>query len=328
MRGVGIIGTGWFGSEHAKALAELSEARLVASCGASLESAQTFAQTYGGKACATVEELLALPEVDIVLIATPHHLHTPYALLAAEHKKHILLEKPMAPTLADCNQILAAVEQAGVRFMLGLLSHFEQPFMLAKQLLDSGELGQPVLGQSTFAKFWMEHNRRSWHLDRQSGGGMLLTAGIHGLDRLMWLMDSRVRSVSAQFGTHFHSQNADDAALLFLRFEDGAAGTLSSIGYSNGAPSFLLEVTATKGRIRIDPIQGVSIGRNDRWEVLPDSLVKSWPLEPLITEWKTFIQAIQDDQKPAIDTAYARELMAVVFAAEESSRQQQEIRLQ
>lgn len=328
MVGVGIIGTGWFGSEHARALAELSQARLLGVCGASLESAQVFARQYGGRAYAQPQELLASPEIEAVLIATPHHLHTDLTVQAAESGKHILLEKPMAPSLDECDQILAAVKQAGVKLMLGHLSHFERPFLRARELLASGELGEPVVGQSSFVKFWMEHNRRSWHLERSSGGGVMLTAGIHGLDRLMWLMGSPVSSVSAQFATHFHTQQADDSALLLLRFASGAAGTLSSIGYAQGAPSFLLEITATQGRLRIDPQQGLFIGRDNRWQEVPHSLVKDWPLEPLVEEWKSFMESIQQGREPAVSGGYARHVMEVIFAAEESSRLRREITLE
>lgn len=328
MLGVGIIGTGWFGSEHARALAELPQARLLGVCGASLESAQVFARQYGGRAFARPQELLASPEIEAVLIATPHHLHTSLAVQAAQSGKHILLEKPMAPSLDECDQIVAAAQQSGVKLMLGHLSHFERPFVRAKELLDSGELGEPVLGQSSFAKFWMEHNRRSWHLERSSGGGMMLTAGIHGLDRLMWLMGSPVSSVSAQFGTHFHTQQADDSALLLLRFANGAAGTFSSIGYARGAPSFLLEITATQGRLRIDPQQGLFIGRDNRWQEVPASLVKDWPLEPLVAQWQGLIESIQADQETPVSGSYARHVMEVIFAAEESSRLRQEVSLE
>lgn len=328
MLGVGIIGTGWFGSEHAKALSALSEARLVAVCGSSQESAGAFAKQFGGKAYALAKELLVSPEVDAVLVATPHHLHTHLAIQAAQHGKHILLEKPMAPSLEECNQILSAAHGSGVKLMLGHLSHFERPFVRAKELLESGELGEVVLGQSTFAKFWMEHNRRPWHLERSSGGGMMLTAGIHGLDRLMWLMGSRVERVSAQFSTHFHTQQADDTALLFLRFASGASGTLSSIGYAKGAPSFLLELTATGGRMRIDPTQGLFIGREGNWQEIPDALEPQWPLMPLIAEWKAFVEAIQNDSEPVVNGSYARHLMQVIFSAEESSRLKREIEVQ
>ncbi|WP_018465373.1 Gfo/Idh/MocA family protein [Calidithermus timidus] len=328
MFGVGIIGAGWFGSEHAKALSSVAEARLVAVCGAKLESAQAFAQRYGGRAFSAPEELLADPEVDVVLIATPHHLHADLAIQAAQRGKHILLEKPMAPSLEECDRILAAVHQAGVKLMLGHLSHFERPFVRAKEILQSGELGEPVLGHSTFAKFWMEHNRRPWHLDRGTGGGMMLTAGIHGLDRLMWLIGSRVSSVAAQFGTHFHAQQADDTGALFLRFTSGAAGTLSSVGYAQGAPSFALEITATRGRLHVDPTRGVFVGRNQVWREVPDSLETQWPQKPLIAEWNSFIQAIQNNQEPAVGGSYARHLMQVIFSAEESSKTRREIVLE
>lgn len=322
---IGIIGAGWFASEHAKALAQIAEVKLVAVCTPIQEAVASFAKQFGGQPYTDGLKLLNHPGLDAVLISTPHHLHTEYAIEAAKRGIHILLEKPMAPTAEECDQILAAAARAEVKLMVGLLSHFERPTVLAKEMLDSGELGEPVLGQSSLIKIWMEHNRRPWHLDRATGGGALLTVGIHGVDRLIWLMGSRVQSVSAQIGAHFHNQKADDAALLFLRFANSTSATLSNIGYATGGPTFLLEITCTRGRLRVDPVSGLSVGRDNAWQVVPDSLVKSWPLEPLVAEWKALLKAIQTGSEPEVGSDHARHVMEVIFAAEQSSQEKREV---
>jgi hypothetical protein len=88
-----------------------------------------------------------------------------------------------------------------------------------------------------------------------------MTAGIHCLDRLTWLIGSPVQQVSAQLSTRFHDQQADDAGLIFLRYADGAAGTVVSVGYATGAPKHLTELTCTRGMLTIDYVGGVTIGR-------------------------------------------------------------------
>ena len=221
---VGILGAGFFGAFHARAIAATPSVQLAAVCDARLELAQAIAAEHGGKASADWSALLADASIDAVVIATPHHLHRDMAVAAAEAGKHILLEKPMARTAAECSAVIAAAERAGVKLMVGQLLHFALPCLVARRIIDSGELGRPVTGFATLSKLWMEPNRRSWHLDPATGGGMLMTAGIHVLDLLIWMMGEPAQAVSAAVGALFHEQAADDSALLLLRFPDGRFG--------------------------------------------------------------------------------------------------------
>jgi phthalate 4,5-cis-dihydrodiol dehydrogenase len=321
MLGVGIIGAGHFGAQHAEAIAELDNVRLVASSRTNETALNEFVRKYGGRAYTDYGYLLADNDVDAVMIATPHHLHTDIAILAAKAGKHILLEKPMAPTLDECDQIIQATNEFGVKLMVGHTNHFAPHYQKAKEIVDSGELGEIVLGNSTVSKFWMESNRRDWHLDRDTAGGMWLTVGIHCLDRLTWLIDSSIQSVCAQFDTRFHDQKADDIGLIFLRYANGAMGTVTSIGYATGAPQNFTQITCIKGVLKIDK-NGVHIGRDEKWQQIPCADMGN---NALVNEWKAFIDAIQDDMEPAVGGAFARHIMAAVFAAEESSRMKQEI---
>ena len=115
--GVGIIGAGSFGEQHAQALAALDDVRLVAATRTNPAALAEFTARYGGRGYTDLDALLADPDVDAVVIATPHHLHTAAVEAAARAGKHILLEKPMAPTVAECDRIRRAVRESGVIFM-------------------------------------------------------------------------------------------------------------------------------------------------------------------------------------------------------------------
>ncbi len=323
--GVGIIGAGSFGEQHAQALAALDDVRLVAATRTNPAALAEFTARYGGRGYTDLGALLADPDVDAVVIATPHHLHTAAVEAAARAGKHILLEKPMAPTLAECDRILAAADQAGVTLMLGHTSQFAPAYQLAKQMLAGGELGEIVLGVSTMSKFWFEPNRRAWHLDRETGGGMWLTAGIHCLDRLTWLVGSPVARVAAQLDTRFHDQAADDTGLIFLRYANGVAGVVVSVGYRDGAPKHLTELTCTRGMLTVDYAGRVSVGKHEQWRHVPDSATDNWMHVALIAEWRGFVDAIRAGSPPPVTGAYGRHIMAAVFAAEESSRVHQEV---
>ena len=323
--GVGIIGAGSFGERHAEAIATLDDVRLVAAARTNPKALAGFTGRYGGRGYTDYAGLLADPAVEAVVIATPHHLHTVVVEAAARAGKHILLEKPMAPTLAECDRIIAVAAEAGVTLMLGHTSQFAPAYRLAKEMLDAGELGEVVLGVSTMSKFWFEPNRRDWHLDRSTGGGMLLSAGMHCLDRLTWLVGSPVTSVAAHLATRFHDQAADDAGLIFLRYANGVAGTVVSTGYRDGAPKHLTELTCTRGMMNVDYVGGVTVGKNGQWRHVPDSASEEWMHAALIAEWRGFAHAVRSGQPPPVTGAYGRHIMATIFAAELSSNLHQEV---
>ncbi len=322
---VGIIGAGFFGEMHALAIKAIPGLRLISACRTNREALKGFCKQFGIQGYTDYRELLSDPTVDIVVIATPHSLHTPVALEAAQQGKHMLIEKPMALSLHDCDAIIAAQQKNKVKLMVGHINRFSRAYTVAKEIIESGEVGEIVIGMSTMSKYWMEHNRRPWHLDRQSGGGMLLTAGIHCLDRLIWLVESRVLSVSAKLDTRFHKQEADDAGLLFLRFENGSFGTVVSTGYKYGAPKHLTELTCTKGVMNIDFAAGVSIGKEEKWEQVKGSGADDWMHEALVEEWKAFTKSIEHNADEPVPGSEARHYMQVIFGAELSSKLNREI---
>lgn len=325
MVNIGIIGAGSYGAQHARALAELDNARLTAASRTNAAALAQFTGEFGGTGYTDYRDLLADAAVQAVVIATPHHLHTSVVEDAARAGKDILLEKPMAPTLDECDRILDAVREAGVRLMVGHTNQFARAYRTAKDILESGEMGEVILGLSTMSKFWYEPNRRAWHLTSDTGGGMWMTAGIHCLDRMTWLVGSRVRSVAAHLDTRYHDQQADDVGMIFLRYDNGAAGTVVSVGYADGAPKHLTELTCTKGMMNVDYTGGVTLGRGEKWTPVPDSGGQDWMHEALVNEWTAFLQMVEDDAPSPVPGAYARHIMATVLAAAESSRTQREV---
>jgi predicted dehydrogenase len=329
MWGIGIIGAGNYGAQHAQALSEIDNIKLVASSRTDAKALDQFVSTYGGGGYTNYQDLLQDDAVDIVVIATPHNLHTDITIAAAHAGKHILLEKPIAPTPNECQRIIEAIRTHQIKFMVGHVNHFVPAYQVAKQMLEAGEMGEVILGLATMQKYWMVNNRQSWHLKRSTGGGVWITVGIHPLDRLTWLINSPVTSVSAQLSTKFHQQEVDDIGMVFLRYASGAVGTIVSTGYKIGAPKHLTELTCTKGMLNIDYTTGVSIGKNEKWHTIPESLpTDDWMHEALVNEWQAFIHAIASDTPTPVTADFAMHIMDVVFSAENSSREKREIKLQ
>ena len=256
----------------------------------------------------------------MVVIATPHHCHTAVALDAIEAGKSIFLEKPMATTLDECRQIVDAARAAQVPGMVGFTNRFARAYQIAKQILDSGELGRPVHGVSSMSKQWLEPNRRPWHLSAATGGGMWLTAGIHCLDRLTWLVDSSVRQVTARFATRFHAQDADDVGTVLVEYANGAVGAIISVGYAEGAPNHQTELVCTHGALRLDYVTGVTIGRGERWHTVPESGSEDWMNEAFRNQWRAFLPALERRAPSPIPFEYGFHIMEAALAAMDSSR--------
>ncbi|MFO1108743.1 MAG: Gfo/Idh/MocA family oxidoreductase [Bradyrhizobium sp.] len=324
MIGVGILGAGFFGAYHARAIAQARGVRLVAVCAEEQALAEPFAREHGGEPYGDWRAMLDDASVEAVAITAPHHLHCPLAVAALEAGKHVLLEKPMALSVAECSRIIAAAEAGGAKLMVGQIMHFVRPCMVARAILDRGDLGRPITGSSALLKIWMESNRRGWHLDSSTGGGMLMTAGIHALDQLIWLMDGRVASVSAALAASFHDQAADDSAMLLLRFADGRFAQVASIGFRDGGMIYGMDLVCEHGALRIDIERGVMIGRNGRWSDVPDSSEPDWMQKAVDREWQAFADAIAGNGPIPVTGAYGRHIVACIDAATRSSRERRD----
>ena len=321
---VGIIGAGFIGEVHGDAISKIPGLKVAAVCRTNRNELEKMAAKFQAKAYDNYRNLLADKGIDIAVIATPHHLHTEIAVEAAGMGKHVMMEKPMALTIGECDRIINAAAEARIKLSVGFCQRFAGAYQKARAVIDSGEIGSIVYGVSTMSKFWMESNRRSWHLDRKTGGGMWLTAGIHCLDRLTWIMDSSITAVSGKFFTGFHDQKADDAGMVFVRYANGACGAIVSTGYLSGAPNHLTEITGTKGMLSFDH-NSVSIGKNGEWQLIESFSNDNWMQQAFLKQWQEFLFSIENDTAPPVSGSYARGIMEAAFAAEVSSQYNKEV---
>src|SRR3954447_14918031 len=328
MLGVGILGAGFFGAYHARAVAALENARVVAACAEALPLAQAFTAEHGGRPYDDWRAMLDDKSVDAVAITAPHHLHCQLAVAALEAGKHVLLEKPMALSVAECSRIVASAQASPGKLMVGQIMHFVWPCLVAREILHRGDLGKPVTGSSSLLKTWMESNRRGWHLDPATGGGMLMTAGIHAIDQLVWLMDARVSSISAAAGTSFHDQKADDSAMMLLRFADGRFGQVASIGFRDGGGTFDMDLVCENGTLRIDPDRGVAVGRGGQWSDVANSHDPQWMQNAVVREWQAMVAAIANDTEVPVSGEYGRHIIACIDAAMGSAREHREVKVE
>jgi predicted dehydrogenase len=312
--GVGIIGAGMFGSQHARAVGRVSDLALVAASARTPERLTRFTEQFGGTGYRDYRDLIGDPAVDAVCIALPNNDHAVATILALEAGKAVLLEKPMASTVADCDAIIDAVRRTGSPFMVAHPYRYFQSYRHARAMIDAGEIGDPVLLTATMAKGWGFAQRERWHIS--DGGGMWITNGVHLIDRICWLADSLPASVAGDVGTRFHDQESEDFGVALLKLRSGAVGIARAVGYLDGARDDWTEVQGTRRSLRVSHVDGVDIGQGDRWERVFTPTDNAGDM--LVAEWQAFLEHVRGGPSP-VTGEYGRAMVAAASAASQSS---------
>lgn len=228
---VGIAGLGMAGAGIVDTLARLPGVRLVAAADPRAHAVATFGGRFGGRGYRDVAGLCADPDVEAVWLATPTHLHCAQAVALAEHGKHVVVEKPLAVTLAECERMLAAAERNGVALIAGGVRSLDPAFVAMRSIIASGRLGR--LGSLATWAFlgWMLRPREPHEVDVSRGGGAVYNQAPHAVDVLRLLGGGLVRSVRAMAGQWLPQRPCPGAFSAYLEFEDGTPATLVYDGY-------------------------------------------------------------------------------------------------
>jgi len=226
---VALFGSGWIMAKHAHALAEHPGAEAVAAANWRPESLAALAEEFGIPRTTTDwRELAGDPAIDAVVIGTPNALHAPQAIACLEAGKHVLVEKPMARTLAECEAMLAAAEESGARLMVAHCWRFHAEVRRLRERVASGELGDIVKtrGYGVHAGW----GPSGWFTDVElAGGGALLDMGVHAIDTARFLLgDPAPETVCARIGTRYGSYAVDDDGVLLIGWSNGATSTVES----------------------------------------------------------------------------------------------------
>jgi len=206
---------------------------LVAAADTRAEARQRFAEEFSANAYTTVEELCADPAVEVIYVATPHQWHARHAALAAQHRKHLLIEKPMALTLQECAAIIDAARGAGVHLVVGHSHSFDAPVRHLRGLIDSGRYGNARMINAINYTDYLYRPRRPEELDTALGGGAIFNQAAHQVDIVRLLGGGRVASVSAATGAWDRTRPTEGAYAALLTFESGAFASLTYSGYGN-----------------------------------------------------------------------------------------------
>ncbi|MEX1223554.1 MAG: Gfo/Idh/MocA family oxidoreductase [Pirellulales bacterium] len=343
--GFGIIGCGMISRFHAKAIAEVRGAKLVACFDQFPGSADKLAAETGCQAYHTLDAMLADEQVDVVVVGTPSGAHMEPSVAAAKAGKHVIVEKPLEITLKRCDKIIEACAKNNVKLGAIFPSRFHDSCREMKKAIDAGRFGKLTIGDA-YVKWYRSQAyydsgawRGTWELD---GGGALMNQAIHSVDLLAWLMGP-VEEIRAQTATLAHERIAvEDTAMATLRFANGALGVIEATtaaypGYLKKIEIHGSEGTAVLEEEDIKTWDFMKPARNDKKILAKMAESKSGgggASDPSAIghhghamQFADFLKAIKTDGKPAVDGAEGRRSVEIILAIYKAAETGKPIRL-
>lgn len=268
-----IVGCGAIGSRHAAVVDAENRGKIAAFCDCEIAKAEHLSLKYGEVKCfSDYDEMLSSTDASVINICTPHGLHAEMAIKAARSGKHILVEKPMALTVADASAMIKAAEENNVHLMVVKQNRFNVPIALTKQAIDSGKLGRVFMVQC--AVLWNRHDGyyadSNWRGSKILEGGALYTQASHFIDLLNWWFGDVV-DVQSEVATRNHLIEIEDCGNALLTFDSGVMGALTwTTCIYNKNYEGSITIIAENGTIKIG---GPYLNKIEYWDV------KAMPLQ-------------------------------------------------
>lgn len=337
----GLIGCGYISKKHLQALVECKDAHLIAVSDLNelrMDEAKDFYQTHSGlthpiKSFIDFEEMLAEQQLDVVIICSFSGLHAKMAKKALQFNKHVILEKPMALSIEEANQIILLAKNQKKELMICHQLRFRPVMQRIKKIIEDGKIGKIHLGVAS-----IRINRTPdyftsapWRGKWESDGGMLINQGIHIIDLLQWFL-GEVKTVYGEISCQTSLKETEDVALGILDFKAHAKGIIeanivtqpNNLGYS-------LSIFGEKGTICIE---GPSLNKISRWYIEGEK-TEIAELDSLLQDkneqiymYENFIEAIKSRNKGVlVDGIEGKKALEIIFAIYQAQISKQVVQL-
>ena len=336
MINIGILGCGKIAQvRHIPEYAANPDCRLVGFYNPTKSRAEDMAAKYGGLAYDTAEELLANPEIDAVSVCAANYAHAALSIQALKAGKHVLCEKPMATTLADCEAMVECAKKNGKFLMIGHNQRLAKAHMEAKRLIDAGLIGDIITFRTSFGhggpETWaIKPGKDTWFFDKSKAAmGVMADLGVHKTDLIQYLTGQRVVRTTARLvtldkrGEDGELIGVDDNAVCIYEMSGGAFGTMTASWTYYGAEDNSTVLYGTKGIMRIydDPAHSIVVK-------LADGTMQTYDVEQIQTndnQTKSgvidlWVDCLKNNRAPEISGESALYAMRAVFASIESSQ--------
>ncbi len=325
---VGVAGAGFIGAVHAKAYTRVPGVELVGVADPIAEKAEPLAKETGCKAFRDYEELLR-EGLDVISVCLPPQPHLAAAEAAAAVGTHVLMEKPIARTVAEADAMIAACRRAGVFLMTGFTHHFYPEMRTAHRLVREGAVGQPLAlldNMSITYAFVLP-----WYRDREiSGGGVFMCNAVHGFDRASWVLGQRITAVAAQVEPTTGRKGEDYGSAL-ARFDGGAQGTFFQHWGAYRTLTCEMAIYGDEGMLHVRSWDSIELLRGGKQTIerfyYPDQSFAERTMLGMVDELNEMASAVREGRAPSPSGEDGRTSLALVNAVYQASAEQRWVAL-
>ncbi|QNG60235.1 Gfo/Idh/MocA family oxidoreductase [Bacillus sp. PAMC26568] len=328
-----IVGIGHISKKHIDAIDEMENAEVIAICDTNVERLEEFNGKY--QTYSDLEEMLkTLPEIDVVNICVPSGIHAKLTAICASHKKHVIVEKPMALQLQDAEKMIQIAEENQIKLAVVHPNRFRPAVVKLKEQLDLGNFGK--LSHANATVRWNRgqayYDQAPWRGTKEFDGGVLMNQAIHDIDLLLWMM-GEVESVQAMATTRIRKIEAEDVAAAVVQFKNGAIGLIEAA--TTIYPSNLEESLSVFGETGSVKISGRTANFIETWDIagVTDEEkqaaieeIKNDPFGKPGHQWiiEDMVDAINMDREPIVSgvdgIAPIKLILAILESAETGKR--------
>src|SRR5487761_331459 len=321
---VALVGLGNWSAMHADALKKTQLLKMVTCYTRTQDKAKKFAKDNGCDFETSYEDVLARKDVDAVILCTPHTTHPGMAIQAANAGKHLLIEKPLANSVAECKKMISSFDDAHLVLSVCQDRRFWGPVRKMKQMITSGEVGRLILGEANYLNpsgFGITPDKWRWYKS-ESPGGPLAYLGVHMIDTLRFLVDPSVEEVRATLDKMVIKAEIFDIALLNLKFENGSYAFTASV--FTAPRDVYVNIYGTGMNLYAGEKTGLfsqKSGTEVREKVeFPD-------VDPIEKEEEDFALSILEKRKPEVDGYEGMKNVAVIEAAVKSAKEGRQVKI-
>lgn len=330
---VGIVGCGNIFPMHAYSVARSEDTELVAVCDVKEDRAKAKAEEFGCRYYTDYKKMIDSEELDVVHICTPHYMHAPIAIYAANAKKHILTEKPMSIKLEDAEAMIQAAKGQGVTLGVIFQNRYNPGSVLIKKALESGELGKVLSGKLsvTWNRSDEYYSKSDWKgtWDKE-GGGVIIDQAIHTMDLMRWFVDSEIEYIEANISNRAHEIiEVEDAAEGVIKYKNGVVTGFYAINYYTYDAPVEIELHCENGIAKMVASRA-SIKFNDGREMIAEQDPREsfeygngkkgyWGVSH-VKQIRAFYEALKAGRKPDITGEEAVKTQKMICAIYESGK--------
>ena len=308
MKKIAIVGTGIIGLYHIKALMQVEGLCLCALCDVNEEAVKKLSEEYGVPYFTDYKEIPSNVDVDAVILNLPHHLHCESTVFFLEHGINVLVEKPMANTVEECDRMIEAAEKNNKKLAVGHPRSFSPRYIKIKELALSGKLGRFCMYLETRSENYFREARPKWFLDKEkAGGGVSRNFGAHAMDSLFHLLGPQDVKVSGTLANFKNDASIEGHAQFVVSFKDGSSAAITLGGYKY-APSYS-EYFFTDGSIRIFDDGTLAYRTGSEWVEIPKDENEK---DTFVYQLEEFCKYLKGEESISPDGNYGRAIIAAL----------------